>query len=68
MGNLETLVEDFEGTQTHRVLQDAMHLWSRRVQMRDAEKYLMDKISHRIVTTAFVAWTGILYVLPCELL
>ena len=42
--------------------ENAMQMWSRRVQMRDAEKYLVDKVSRRIMTAAFEIWIRILYV------
>lgn len=60
--NLETLVEGFEETRAHRTLENAMQTWTRRVQMCDAEKYLVDKISHRITAVAFETWIRILYV------
>ncbi|KAF8481539.1 Sfi1 spindle body protein-domain-containing protein [Gautieria morchelliformis] len=58
--HLETIADGFEDTQAHRKLENAMQMWTRRVQMRDAEKYLVDKVSHRIMVAAFETWIRIL--------
>ena len=60
--NLETLAEGFEDTRARRMLENAMQTWSRRVQMRDAEKYLADKVSYRIMKVALKIWIRVLYV------
>ncbi|KAF8590581.1 hypothetical protein K439DRAFT_1329550 [Ramaria rubella] len=53
---LVTLADEFGIMRERQTIGNVMEFWSRRIQMRDAEKYLDQRVSRRILMTTFEGW------------
>ena len=53
---LESRADGFEDIRERRALENILEMWSRRIQMRDMEKYLARRVAQRTLIMAFETW------------
>lgn len=60
---MENLVDEFEDAMTRRLLGNVLNVWARRMQMRDAERYILAKAARRTMVSSIDTWLRKAYVL-----